>query len=241
MGDSTPSTFIWARPQVRAYCIVQSLLYGCLGIIYPQAHEASIIVVLGYLGLATSRELLAMLADQSRAQELFSWCWLTAVALVDGGLWFANRRSQLIVGMDTLGMASIIFLVTLEGMYMRVLGARGWARFGAAVCEVTLFGALPAPWSDLGQPHEALSLACAHVAGELFVFAAEKMTRPTGAGRGYATRAKSAAATAAATAAAAPAAEQCSGDKACDSGRGSDTCSDASSDQGDSFKQKKEL
>ena len=95
-------------------------------------------------------------------------------ALVDGALWLTNRRAPLMSDLDTAGMLGIILLVMLEGMYMRVLGVRAWARLGAAACSVTLFAALPAPWSKLGQPHEALGLACAHAVGELAIWAVER-------------------------------------------------------------------
>ena len=46
-----------------------------------------------------------------------------------------------------------------------------------AACGVALFAALPAPWSDLGQPYEALGLAGAHAAGELCILAVETYYR----------------------------------------------------------------
>ena len=88
-----------------------------------------------------------------------------------------NRRAPLIVGLKAEGMAGIILFVMLEGVYMRTLGVEAWARFGSAACGVALFAALPAPWSDLGQPYEALGLAGAHAAGELCILAVETYYR----------------------------------------------------------------
>ena len=173
-GAHETGSFAWARPQVLAYCLLQALLYGSYCITYPETRVASIVVAGGYLLLLASRELLARLADQDRARELFSRCWVITCALVDGALWLTNRRAPLMSDLDTAGMLGIILLVMLEGMYMRVLGVRAWARLGAAACSVTLFAALPAPWSKRGQPHEALGLACAHAVGELAIWAVER-------------------------------------------------------------------
>ena len=42
---------------------------------------------------------------------------------------------------------------------------------------LALFAALPAPWSDLGQPYEALGPPGAHAAGELCILAVETYYR----------------------------------------------------------------
>ena len=103
--------FIWARPQVFVYCLAQSLLYGSYSVSYPETQLASYILVVGYLLLLASREVLVRLANQNRARELFSCCWVATCAFVDGTLWVLNRRAQLISGLDTLGMVGIIVLV----------------------------------------------------------------------------------------------------------------------------------
>ena len=45
------------------YCLVQCVLYGCQGINYPETYEASKFLVVGYLLLLVSRELLARMAE----------------------------------------------------------------------------------------------------------------------------------------------------------------------------------
>ena len=137
--------FIWARPQVLVYCLAQCLLYACLGISFPEALNASMIVIVGHLMLLASREGVSQLADQNRAKELFSQCWVATYAFVDGGLWLVNRHSQLITGLSTEGMVGIIVLAALQALYMRVLGLHAWARLASAACSVALFAALPAP------------------------------------------------------------------------------------------------
>ena len=161
--------FIWARPQVLVYCLAQCLLYACLGSIFPEALNAAMIVIVGHLMLLASREGVSQLADQNRAKDLFSQCWVATYAFVDGGLWLVNRHSQLITGLSTEGMVGIIVLAALQAVYMRVLGLHAWARLASAACSVALFAGLPAPWSELGQPHEALGLLGAHLAGEIFI------------------------------------------------------------------------
>ena len=169
--------FIWARPQVLVYCLAQCLLYACLGISFPEALNASMIVIVGHLMLLASREGVSQLADQNRAKDLFSQCWVATYGVVDGGLWLVNRHSQLITGLSTEGMVGIIVLAALQALYMRVLGLHAWARLASAACSVALFAGLPAPWSELGQPHEALGLLGAHLAGEIFIQATTRCGR----------------------------------------------------------------
>ena len=164
--------FSWSRPQVFVYCLAQCTLYALLGTFFPEAYEASVIVILGHLLLLASRECVACLADQALARDLYSYCWVTAYALVDGALWLVNRRSQLITGLPIEGMLGIFVLAMLQGVYMRVFGMHDWARLAATACSITLFTALPAAWSELGQPWEALGMLCAHTVGELILLAA---------------------------------------------------------------------
>ena len=163
--------FTWARPQVSLYCLAQCALYALLGIFFPEAQQASVMVIVGHLLLLASRECVACLADQTLARELYSYCWVAVYALVDGALWLVNRRSQLITGLPAEGMIGIFVLAMLQGVYMRAFGLHEWARLAATACSVVLFTALPAPWSEIGQPWEALGLVCAHTVGELILFA----------------------------------------------------------------------
>ena len=96
------------------YCLAQCLLYACLGSIFPEALNAAMIVIVGHLMLLASREGVSQLADQNRAKELFSQCWVATYAFVDGGLWLVNRHSQLITGLSTEGMVGIIVLAALQ-------------------------------------------------------------------------------------------------------------------------------
>ena len=159
--------FTWARPQVSLYCLAQCALYALLGIFFPETQQASVMVIVGHLLLLASRECVACLADQTLARELYSYCWVAVYALVDGALWLVNRRSQLITGLPAEGMIGIFVLAMLQGVYMRAFGLHEWARLAATACSVVLFTALPAPWSEIGQPWEALGLVCAHTVGEL--------------------------------------------------------------------------
>ena len=163
--------FTWARPQVSLYCLAQCALYALLGIFFPETQQASVMVIVGHLLLLASRECVACLADQTLARELYSYCWVAVYALVDGALWIVNRRSQLITGLPAEGMIGIFVLAMLQGVYMRAFGLHEWARLAATACSVVLFTALPAPWSEIGQPWEALGLVCAHTVGELILFA----------------------------------------------------------------------
>ena len=163
--------FTWARPQVSLYCLAQCALYALLGTFFPETQLASIMVIVGHLLLLASRECVAYLADQTLARELYSYCWVAVYALVDGALWLVNRRSQLITGLPAEGMIGIFVLAMLQGVYMRAFGLHEWARLAATACSVVLFTALPAPWSEIGQPWEALGLVCAHTVGELILFA----------------------------------------------------------------------
>ena len=163
--------FTWARPQVSLYCLAQCALYALLGIFFPETQQASVMVIIGHLLLLASRECVACLADQTLARELYSYCWVAVYALVDGALWLVNRRSQLITGLPAEGMIGIFVLAMLQGVYMRAFGLHEWARLAATACSVVLFTALPAPWSEIGQPWEALGLVCAHTVGELILFA----------------------------------------------------------------------
>ena len=74
-------------------------------------------------------------------------------------------------------MVGIIVLAALQAVYMRVLGLHAWARLASAACSVALFAGLPAPWSELGQPHEALGLLGAHLGGEIFIQATTRCGR----------------------------------------------------------------
>ena len=161
--------FIWAQPLVFVYCVAQCLLFSFLGIVFTESYTAAIVCVLGHIILLTSRALVAFMADQAYARELFSCCWVAAYALVDSALWCMNRQSQLVTGLPSEGMFCVHGLVVLQGLYMRVLGLHDWARLGAAACNVLLWTFLPASWSDLGQPWEAMGVTCAHTAGELFL------------------------------------------------------------------------
>ena len=119
--------------------------------------------------ILASREVAARMTDQARARALFSCSWVAAYALTDGALWLVNRRSQLIVDLSMSGMSGILFLAMLQGVYMQVLGLPAWARLASSACSVALFATLPAPWSELGQPWEAVGLCGAHVLGEVFL------------------------------------------------------------------------
>ena len=161
--------FVWAQPLVLVYCVAQCLLYSFLGIVFTECYTAAMVCVLGHILLLSFRILAGCMADQARARELFSRFWVAAYVLNNSALWGMNRRSQLVAGLPSEGMFCVHVLVMLEGMYMKVLGLHSWARLGTAACNVLLFALLPAPWSDLGQPWEAVGAACAHAAGELFL------------------------------------------------------------------------
>ena len=162
-------TFIWARPQVLGYCVAQCLLYAGLGVSFPAVFDASVIVIVGHLVLLASRTGLAQLADQHRARELFSVCWAAVYALVNGSVWLVNWRSPVLADLPAEAMHGIFVLLLVEAVYMRVLSVHTWARLAAAACDAILFAALPAPWSELGQPYEALGVLGARLAGELFI------------------------------------------------------------------------
>lgn len=172
--------FTWARPQVSLYCLAQCALYALLGTFFPETQLASIMVIVGHLLLLASRECVARLADQTLARELYSYCWVAVYALADGALWLVNRRSQLITGLPAEGMIGIFVLAMLQGVYMRAFGLHEWARLAATACSIVLFTALPAPWSEIGQPWEALGLVCAHTVGELILLAAAWSTPSQG-------------------------------------------------------------
>ena len=161
--------FVWAQPLVLVYCVAQCLLYSFLGIVFTECYTAAMVCVLGHIIVLTCRALVARMADQAYARELYSCCWVAAYALVDSALWCMNRQSQLVTGLPSEGMFCVHGLVVLQGLYMRVLGLHDWARLGAAACNVLLWTFLPASWSDLGQPWEAMGVTCAHTAGELFL------------------------------------------------------------------------
>ena len=125
--------FTWARPQVSLYCLAQCALYALLGIFFPEAQQASVMVIVGHLLLLASRECVACLADQTLARELYSYCWVAVYALVDGALWLVNCRSQLITGLPAEGMIGIFVLAMLQGVYAGRVHASVWvARMGAA-------------------------------------------------------------------------------------------------------------
>lgn len=161
--------FIWAKPLVLVYCVAQCLLYSFLGILFTECYTAAMVCVLGHIALLSVRILVGCMADQAHAREVYSHCWVSAYSLNNSALWFMNRKSQLVTGLPSEGMFCVHVLIMLEGMYMKVLGLHDWARFSTVACNVLLFTLLPAPWSDLGQPWEAVGVACAHVAGELLL------------------------------------------------------------------------
>lgn len=161
------ATFVCARPLVLVYCGAQCVLYATLAFIFPETHDAAAFVIAGHIGLFVSRIAVGCISDQRLAQWRFSCCWVGAYAIVDGGLWLADRRSKLITGLSVIGMCGILVLAMLQSVHMRAIGLHRWARLGSVACSVALFAALPEPWSELGKPYEALAIAVAHVAGEL--------------------------------------------------------------------------
>ena len=138
--------FIWAQPLVFVYCVAQCLLFSFLGFVFTECYNAAMVCVLGHIIVLSSRTLVACMADQAYARELYSCCWVATYALIDSALWCMNRHSQLVTGLPSEGMVCIHVLVLLQGMYMRVLGMHDWARLGAAACNVLLWTLLPAPW-----------------------------------------------------------------------------------------------
>lgn len=159
--------YTWSRALVAVYCVAQCVLYSLAAFVFPELKHASPYVVAGHVVLLVARECLARLADQRRSRRLFSLCWVAAYAVTDTALLLADRRSKLVDGLDGFGMGGLLVLQALQGVYMRTIALHGWARLGAAACNVALWCAIAEPWSELGKPYEALGVGAFHLLGEL--------------------------------------------------------------------------
>ena len=154
---------------LRAFCAVQALCAGAIGVAYPAVVCALATWIFIFTGIVVARELTEKhIPDEARRRRVFGGCWAALwhlwlpCCLLNRWGYFSFHFPSFVYGSGTL-------LWMLLSFYQRLLGLPGAARASAdAVIVLGMF--LKPPWSPLGQPAEGLLIACGVLLGELLGF-----------------------------------------------------------------------
>ena len=154
---------------LRAFCAVQALCAGAIGVAYPAVVCALATWIFIFTGIVVARELTEKhIPDEARRRRVFGGCWAALwhlwlpCCLLNRWGYFSFHFPSFVYGSGTL-------LWMLLSFYQRLLGLPAAARASAdAVIVLGMF--LKPPWSPLGQPAEGLLIACGVLLGELLGF-----------------------------------------------------------------------
>jgi hypothetical protein len=164
-------------PVVVIFCCSQIFCSILLVLISP-----SLLPVLGFPAvlwgcLTVVRRHVSQLADQARAQLIFSWCWTGFILLAYSATALVQRWTILVSGLSTREMVCIALLHVMFALFQRFIALPGALRLAVLAGCVAGRAAMWPPFSELGQPHETLLVAAALLIGELLGMPVELSSR----------------------------------------------------------------
>ena len=154
-------------PVVVIFCCSQIFCSILLVLISP-----SLLPVLGFPAvlwgcLTVVRRHVSRLADQARAQLIFSWCWTGFILLAYSATALVQRWTILVSGLSTREMVCIALLHVMFALFQRFIALPALPRFIVLTAIGAAHLAFATSHSELGHPVEGLLVAGALLLGEL--------------------------------------------------------------------------